>query len=159
MDEKKNSILLGFLDSAVFDEGSVYRGGCLVTDEDTYPVEFRITSSIQPTSLQSILYGDAIVPYIYAELIAAPLTKKLTSEMRFIIVEKKTFLSARPKIDKPLFYIDKGSNSLQAHEGFPNERKLASKILERFSLEKLSEPFSRVQSALAEAHKKKIGDK
>jgi hypothetical protein len=158
MDDKDKSILMGFLDSAVFDNGSAYRGGCLVTDEETYPIEFRITSSIQPTSLQEILYGKAIIPYIYSELIAYPLTNKLTSEIRFIVVEKEEFLEARPKIDQPLFYINKEINKLIAHNKFPNEQKLAQKVQDRYSLEKLSEPFNRIKSALAEAHQRKIGD-
>lgn len=156
MDTKEKSLLLGFLDCAMFD--GVYRGGCLVTNEDTYPIEFRVTSSIQPTNLQRLLYGEAIIPYIYTELIAIPMTNKLTSELRFVVVEKEAFLSARPKFDMALFYIDKKTSTLRGHVDFPNESKIAQQIQARFSLEKLSEPFIRMQAALAEAHKNKIGD-
>jgi hypothetical protein len=158
MDDKEKSILIGFLDSMEFDEGNVFRGGCLVTDEETFPIEFRITSSIQPTSLQFILYGKSIIPYIYSELIAAPLTSKLTNEIRFIVVDKEDFLEARPKIDIPLFHIDDYSKTLLAHRDFPNEQNMAKKIQDKFSLDKLIEPFNRIESALAEAHQRNIGD-
>jgi len=51
---------LAFVNISIYEDGSV-RGGVLVTDLETRPYEFRVTSPVKPTSIQRILYGKTIV--------------------------------------------------------------------------------------------------
>ena len=82
----------------------------------------------------------------------------LTSDLKFVIVNKREFLEARLKVNKPIFYIDQKNNKLISHNKFPQEAKLADQVHDLFTINKLSEPFSRVKAALTEAHLKKFGE-
>ena len=55
---------LGFL--TVLHEASGYRGGYLVTNVWGRPLEFRLSTAVQPTRVQQILYGGTLQPYICA---------------------------------------------------------------------------------------------
>jgi hypothetical protein len=44
-----DEISLGFLSSFDFENGTTVRGAILVTDDQTKPVEFRVTSPIRPS--------------------------------------------------------------------------------------------------------------
>lgn len=55
MSEQSTTKLM-FLDVALFEDGAAIRGGVLVTDLDTKPYEFRCTSPVRPTHLQSFIW-------------------------------------------------------------------------------------------------------
>ena len=57
---------LGFL--TVLHEPSGYLGGYLVTNVWGRPLEFRVSTAVQPNRVQRILYGGTLQPYICAEL-------------------------------------------------------------------------------------------
>src|SRR5262249_7230983 len=52
---------VGFL--TVLQEPSGYLGGYLVTNLWGRPLEFRLTSAVQPNKVQQILYGDTLLSY------------------------------------------------------------------------------------------------
>lgn len=54
---------LAFLSRLSFDNDSCIRGGILITDVNTKPLEFRVTAPIKPTSFQKTLYGKIIKDY------------------------------------------------------------------------------------------------
>jgi len=58
---------LGFL--TVLEEPSGYLGGYLVTNAWGRPLEFRLSTAVQPNRVQQILYGDTMRPYVCAEII------------------------------------------------------------------------------------------
>ncbi|MBN2500273.1 MAG: hypothetical protein JXB38_05855 [Anaerolineales bacterium] len=147
---------IGFVDIAQFENGGAYRGGCLVTDLKTYPQEFRITNPVRPTNLQSILYGSTLDEYIYIELICIPLIRAIKSTMSLIIVQRPVLLEIRPKIQTPMIHI--GDGEIKLHPDFLNESTNAKRLLSNTNRSKLIEPFSRIQTALAEAHSQKIGE-
>ncbi|MEE9513780.1 MAG: hypothetical protein V3V46_06855, partial [Anaerolineales bacterium] len=74
VDEKR---VIAFLDLSSFDDDAVTRGGCLVTDEMTRPLEFWVSGGIHPNSIQKMLYGDTLHEYICTDLIGIPLLSKL----------------------------------------------------------------------------------
>jgi hypothetical protein len=75
------------------------RGALLVTDEATRPVEFRCTTSIQPNTLQRVLYGDTLRSYIAADLVGKPLLDAIQEKPSVILVREPLFLSLQGKID------------------------------------------------------------
>lgn len=170
---EQNDLKLAYLDTAVFDEGTVIRGAALVTDADTRPLEFRCTSSIKPTPLQRVLYGNTLDEYILVELISAPLMKVTRERPSLILVRNPMFLQARPFLQYPVVLISKDNKTalvtdtpdeletivITSHRNFPAEASTAKQILEKLMLKRdLLEPFERVRVALAEAHNQKIGD-
>ena len=65
---------LGFL--TVLRDGSGFLGGYLVTNPWGRPLEFRLSSAVQPNRVQQILYGESLEPYIYADLLGKTLVDK-----------------------------------------------------------------------------------
>ena len=59
--------VVGFL-SIVTDATGVF-GGYLVTNAWGRPLEFRLTTAVQPNRVQQILYGPTLTEYLHAELI------------------------------------------------------------------------------------------
>ncbi len=95
---------LAFLDLAAFDEGSSIRGGCLVTDGLTRPLEFRVSGPIRPTSLQRVLYGDLLMEYICTDLIGLPMLQTLELHPELVLVREAEFLKLRPRIEVPVLW-------------------------------------------------------
>lgn len=151
---------IAFLDVASFDDEKAYRGGILVTDLNTYPLEFRVTSPIRPTSLQTMLYGNTLENYIYVELIALPLIRAIKSRPIFVLTRSAHLLEARTKIKLPFLQIsNSGGFDIKTHPDFGKELQVAKSVLGKMNQNLLMEPFSRVQAALSEAHKQNIGEK
>src|SRR6516162_1317357 len=68
---------LGFL--TVLHEASGYLGGYLVTNVWGRPVEFRLSTAVQPNRVQQILYGGKLQPYICADLIGKTMVDKTSA--------------------------------------------------------------------------------
>ncbi|HEY1860697.1 MAG TPA: hypothetical protein VGG61_10105, partial [Gemmataceae bacterium] len=65
---------LGFL--TVVRDANGFLGGYLVTNQWGRPLEFRLSTALQPNRVQQILYGDTLEPYLCAEVIAKTLLDK-----------------------------------------------------------------------------------
>ena len=65
---------LGFL--TVLHENAGYVGGYLVTNQWGRPLEFRLSTAVQPNRVQQILYGGTLLSYICADLIGKTLVDK-----------------------------------------------------------------------------------
>ncbi len=151
---------IAFLDIVAFEEGKAFRGGILITDLNTYPLEFRITSPIRPTTLQMILYGRTLKSYIYTELVTIPLLRAIKSRPEFVFVTSELLLNARPKVHLPIFYIAKKDEGpkIKSHPKYKNELQVAHSVLRDLDYNLLIEVFSRIKAALHEAHRQKIGE-
>ena len=55
---------IGFL--TVFAEANGYLGGYLVTNSWGRPLEFRLSTAVQPNRVQQILYGTTLAEYLSA---------------------------------------------------------------------------------------------
>jgi hypothetical protein len=154
--------IVAFLDLVAFEDGAAFRGGCLVTDATTRPVEFRVTGPIRPTKLQRMLYGDSLHGYISNDLVGLPIIKTLETRPALLLVRDAEFLNLRPLIDIPLLLIDspaKGKPTFQAHPQYTTEADMAGEMLPDAMRDRnLMEPFARVHHGLEEAHNLKVGE-
>ncbi len=89
---------LAFLETLVNDDSTIM-GAIMVTDSDTKPIEFRVTSPVNPTSFQKILYGEVLNEHILVELIALPLLNAINEELDIILVNNPLFLGTNSKQD------------------------------------------------------------
>ncbi len=154
--------ILAFLDLATFEEGAALRGGCLVTDALTRPLEFRVSGAVRPTSLQKVLYGDTLQEYICNDLLGIPLIQSLEVKPEFVLVREAEFLKLRPRVGMPVLWaratVD-GQFVLQAFPGYEQEAEAGRDALpRRLRGRNIMEPFIRIRTALDEAHNLKVGE-
>lgn len=158
----ENDRILAFMDLATFEEGSAIRGGCLVTDNATRPLEFRVSGAIRPTSLQRVLYGDTMHEYICNDLIGLPMFQALDAKPDLILVRDPEFLKLRVQVDVPVLWVRTtvdGQYVLQALPGHDQEAETGRNVLpKRLRGRSIMEPFLRIRNALEEAHNLKVGD-
>jgi hypothetical protein len=160
-------IRLAFIEVVVFSDGSI-RGGILVTDIETRPFEFRITSPIKPTQVQQILYGASLKDYVYGELICAPLVKATKEKLSMVLTKDKYLIGIRPLVPAPVILIHSNMSqtndgikplSFYVHPNFQNELAFAQTILiPVMQKHDLLEPFERLRLALQEVHRVKLGE-
>jgi hypothetical protein len=160
---------LGFL--TVLQEPSGYLGGYLVTNLWGRPLEFRLTSAVQPNRVQQILYGDTLLPYVCADLIGRTLVEKAAVPVHLILTDREAVLDLRLKIDVPVVLIaraEQGSsfgNSVVSpatarrgpvlcHPNYPADAAAVRELVSRVEgAIDLAEPFARIREAVAEARK------
>src|SRR4051812_22866524 len=88
---------LGFL--TVLQEGSGgYLGGYLVTNVWGRPLEFRLSSAVQPNKVQQILYAGTLVPYICGDLIGKTLIDKTGVPVQLVVTTCEHALDLRLKL-------------------------------------------------------------
>lgn len=168
--------LLAFLDFKEF-PGESRRGGILVTDLKTEPIEFRCTDPVAPTALQKMLWGGRMAPYIGTTLMGKPLLQSLSNKPSLVIIRCPDFMDLRPMIAFPLVQVlrneelgnvsslaaqdsdgDDQLHSVEArfepvivkvHSGFEEDRDKAREMLtEMFKSYNILEPFARIANAL-----------
>src|SRR5947209_11386879 len=81
---------LGFL--TILQEASGYLGGYLVTNLWGRPLEFRLTSAVQPNKVQQILYGGSLLSYISADLLGKTLVDKAGLPVHLIFTDREAVL-------------------------------------------------------------------
>jgi hypothetical protein len=161
---------LGYL--TVLQEGNGYLGGYLVTNAWGRPLEFRLSTAVQPTRVQQILYGGMLQPYICADLIGKTLVEKTSVPVQVIITDREAILDLRLKIETPVLWLappDATETKSAEHEVFAatategpaychpahiDDVKAVRKLLanQHGSID-LAEPFTRIREAIAEARK------
>jgi hypothetical protein len=174
-------IKLLFLASSRFERGEAIRGGALVTDSSTKPLEFRCTDPIRPSPLQKTLYGGMLEEHVLLELIAKPLLRTLAAKPQIVLVREPLLLQLRPSVELPVFCVatdkdfsahqtDAGTQSpmllnsdtgrfepvvISAHADYGEERDAQRAALaEVFRHHNLLEPFERIATALQQVHTK-----
>jgi hypothetical protein len=164
---------LGFL--TVLHEASGYLGGYLVTNVWGRPLEFRLSSAVQPNRVQHILYAATLEPYICADLIGKTLVDKAAVPVQLIVTDHEPVLDLRLKLECPVLWLAPVADSLREPEGrrgatvspaepgrgpllchprFASDVSLARELLTRLdSAFDLAEPFLRIREAIGEARK------
>jgi hypothetical protein len=164
---------LGFL--TVVHDASGYLGGYLVTNVWGRPLEFRLSTAIQPNRVQQILYGGTLQPYICADLIGKTLIDKTATSAQVILTDREPVLELRLMLEVPLAWVAPPDDALAAamsaagaevrsaapgragvfcHPSFPADIGVLRDTLGRLDrVVDLAEPFSRVREAIAEARK------
>jgi hypothetical protein len=167
-----NSLNLGFL--TIVDEGPSYIGGYLVTNLWGRPLEFRLSSGVQPNRMQEILFGATLQAYLCADLIGKALVEKAATPVQLLLTDHELTLDLRHRVATPVVWlardvaisvpaqsvIRQATNdqpALVCHSRFPEDavpiREITGKLDPSFDL---LEPFSRIREALAEARSSNI---
>lgn len=152
-------------------------GVIMVTDPETKPIEFRVTSPIKPTNFQKILYGNVLNEHILVELVAVPLLNAIGEQPDLILVNDSNFLGANSKLDTRVVRVltkaqqngnktakvelkSYNSNNeilyLESPEELEDELPGISEAVNKISeYRDLQEPFQRLTLACEQVHLKK----
>ena len=84
---------LGFL--TILHEPTGYLGGYLVTNNWGRPLEFRLSTAVQPNRVQQVLYGATLQPYIFADVIGKTLVEKTGLTVQMIVTDREPALDLR----------------------------------------------------------------
>ena len=167
-------VCLGFL--TILHEASGHLGGYLVTNTWGRPLEFRLSSAVQPNKVQQILYGSTLLPYVCADLIGKTLVDKAGVTVGLVVTDREAVLDLRLKLDVPVVWLasaedpqalalsggpsavtpaQAGHGPVLCHPHFasidvPAARESLSRLDSAFDL---AEPFGRIREAIAEARK------
>jgi hypothetical protein len=162
---------LGFL--TVIQEQGGYLGGYLVTNSWGRPLEFRLSTAVQPNRVQQILYGGTLKPYVFADLIGKTLVEKTPLSVQFVVTDCEPLLDLRLHCSMPVAWFaateDKltqameqagagirrlGSHPLICHPRYLDDADAIRPLLDRCEVAvDLAEPFGRIREALGEARK------
>jgi hypothetical protein len=157
----------GFL--TILQEPTGTLGGYLVTNLWGRPLEFRLTSAVQPNRVQHILYGNTLNQYLCGELIGKTLVDKSTIPAAWIITDHPAALELRMRVGVPVsLYVPGGppptlpgdpqGRGLYGHERYPDDGALVHDFLAKLGVNfDLGEPFQRIRDAIHEARKMGVG--
>jgi hypothetical protein len=145
---------IGFL--TVLQEASGFVGGYLVTNGWGRPLEFRLSTAVQPNRVQQIIYGSTLEPYLCADVIGKTLLDKTSTPVQLLVTDRQPVLELRPLIQVPLLWLAATDNaqSQEHHPRFPQDSASIRGLLQRLddTLD-LAEPFGRIREAIGEARK------
>jgi len=166
-------IHLGFL--TVFQEGAGYPGGYLVTNSWGRPLEFRLSTAVQPNRVQHILYGATLQEYLCADLIGKTLIDKCAQPIQMLFTDSLTVLPIRSRLEIPVLAVvpqddpsvtflpeeriarlkdARSSQPLLYDPRYAADLERIRQLLESIdSGLDLSEPFGRIREAMGEARK------
>ena len=164
---------LGFL--TILHEPSGYLGGYLVTNNWGRPLEFRLSTAVQPNRVQQILYGDTLRPYVCADLIGKTLVDKTGVAPQLVVTDCEHALDLRLRLPAPVVWLAAdadpraaglaagpscvrpaaaGRGPILGHARFPEDVPAVREMLERLEgAVDLTEPFGRIREAIGEARK------
>jgi hypothetical protein len=164
---------LGFL--TILQEEGGYVGGYLVTNLWARPLEFRLSSAVQPNRVQQILYGGTLQPYICADLIGKTLFDKTTTPVQLVLTDKEAVLEMRWSLEVPVIWMAQPGDAVAAvwsgsgaevragserhgpmfcHPRFPGDVTSVREKLDRLEgIFDFEEPFARIRDAIAEGRK------
>ena len=163
------SINIGFL--TVLHEPTGYLGGYLVVNIWGRPLEFRLSTAVQPNRVQQILYGGTLEPYICADLIGKTLVEKTGLPIQLVLTDCAMALDLRLRIDVPVVWLapvgetpagfgdpvcstTKSSGAVFAHPRHLEDRSIIRDLLKQLEATlDLAEPLARIREAISEARK------
>lgn len=148
---------VGFL--AILSDATGTLGGLLVTNAWGRPLEFRLTSAVQPTRVQAILYGPALPGFLAGELLGKALIDKTTTPLAWIVTDSPHALDLRGHVHCPVALssqtppegLTPASRGLFARDAADVPR-IEELLAQSPSLD-LGEPFQRIRDAVVEARK------
>ena len=91
---------LGFL--TVQQEPAGWAGYYLVTNAWGRPLEFRLTTAVQPTRVQQLLYGNTLTEYLHGEVIGKALVEKTSILPGLIVADSVSALGLRAHTAVPV---------------------------------------------------------
>jgi len=147
---------LGFL--TILRDGNAYLGGYLVTNSWGRPLEFRLSSPVQPNRIQQILYGASLEPYICGNLIGKTLVEKTATAAEVIVTDFPGAHDLRLSVDVPVALINPAQPEipLSSHGQFASDKPALASLKNRLGNFDCAEPFGRIREAIAEARKMNV---
>ena len=164
------TVNLGFL--TILQESNGFLGGYLITNQWGRPLEFRLSTAVQPNRIHQILYGQTLQGYLCGELIGKTLVEKSTAQAHFIMTDKTDALHLRLHVTTPVLLPESGGGppadeqavcvrsgqdgkpAVFGHARFPEDKEAIEQLLERLDGRlDLNEPFLRIREAIGEARK------
>lgn len=157
---------LGFL--TVISDGAAHSGGYLITNLWGRPLEFRLTSAVQPNKVQQILYGPTLGIYLGAELIGKTLFEKANTPVGVVLTDSRDVLEIRRSLSVPVVWVAPAGNpeamrlssqgltvrdNALVHPEYPDDVAATAETIARIGSLNLFEPFDRIREAIAEARK------
>ncbi len=164
---------LGFL--TVLQENGGFVGGYLVTNLWGRPLEFRLSTAVQPNRVQQILYGPTLNVYLAAELIGKTLVEKTAARVQLVLTDNRTVLELRRLLDIPVVWVAppsdpaafeltsagltvsepaNGRGPIVAHPEYLDDVANVKQLLNRVGAGlDAAEPFARIRDAVLEARK------
>jgi hypothetical protein len=166
--DRPNTVTLGFL--TVVQEPTGWVGGYLVTNAWGRPLEFRLTTAVQPNRVQTVLYGPTLTEYLHADVIGKALVEKTSARPDLIVTDCPAALGLWSRVEIPTVGLRTDPASLPpqthafAHARAPGGLLVASGaaadepgILAKLDAVDpavdLTEPFVRIREAVTEARK------
>jgi hypothetical protein len=160
---------LGFL--SVVHESSGYLGGYLLTNGWGRPLEFRLTSAVQPNRVQAALYGDTLIEYVHGELIGKTLIEKSSTPPALVVTDVPMALATRNFVSMPVIAVLPDTDQpppfgtlifrharcrgsiLLSEKHAADQSRIEQQLAHIDSSVDLLEPFLRIREAMAEARK------
>lgn len=158
MSDPAAGLTLGFL--TVLHDAAGSTGGYLVTNAWGRPLEFRLTTPVQPNRVQRILYGPTLDDYIHADLIGKTLFDRTSVTPAIIVAEHPSLVALRSRIDVPVVVLNGDGSFTHTRSATPlqlaseADRDVVIALLDRVDAAvDLAEPFARIKDAVTEARK------
>ncbi len=164
---------LGFL--MIVHEPTGYAGGYLVTNLWGRPLEFRLSTAVQPNRVQQVLYAGTLEPYICADLIGKTLVDKTSAPAGLVLTDCAAALDLRLRLEVPVVWLAppedlavarmteaglcarpaaNGRAAVLCHPRYPADVPVVREVLEKVDgLVDPAEPFARIKEAMGEARK------
>src|SRR5947209_10267059 len=102
--DKRNALTsLGFL--TVLREAGGFVGGYLVTNTWGRPLEFRLSSAVQPNRVQQVLYAGTLESYVCADLIGKTLVDRAGVPVQLVVTDRPEVLDLRLKLEAPVLWL------------------------------------------------------
>jgi hypothetical protein len=168
-----SALNLGFL--TVVHDATGYVGGYLVTNQWGRPVEFRLSTAVQPNRVQQILYGETLEPYLCAEVIGKTLLEKTGAPVQLLVTDHRPVLDLRLRVDTPVLWLaeasannepgcfrsaTEGKPALCRHPSISADAATILGLLQRMETPfDLAEPFDRIREAIGEARKMGVANR
>jgi hypothetical protein len=161
-------VTLGFL--TALQEPTGWLGGYLLTNAWGRPLEFRLTTAVQPNRVQAVLYGPTLSEYLHADLIGKTLVEKTAGKPDLIVTDSPDALGLRWRLGIPTVALrpdgvflpadarpishPRSSVGLLLPPRYAADEPVVMQLLERVDpAVDLAEPFGRIREAVAEARK------
>ena len=174
MTDRPQSVALGFL--TVIQDPTGWVGGYLITNAWGRPLEFRLTSAVQPNRVQSVLYGPTLTEYLHADMIGKALVEKTAIRPDLIITDCLPALGLRSRVEIPVIGLRKESEPVPADvitfthalskeplllsaRFASDEAVIASRLEAVDPAVDLAEPFDRIREAVLEARKMGVANR
>ncbi len=107
--------MLGFVHATIEPTGAKFLAGLLVLDHFGDPRELRVTSPVQATPIQQLLWGQRLVGHVLHEVILVPLVQALQSQVEIIFADRAEFLNARQDLSVPLVLLQSRTDGDQTN--------------------------------------------